>query len=197
MIKTIFFDADGVTIYEEKRFGNRLADDYNIPYEKILYFFKGEFLLCSEGKADLKEEIVKYFDNWGWDKSLDELLKYWFEGTKTKSEILETVDKLKSNGSNCYLVTDQEKYRAGYISNDLNFDKIFDKCFYSCDIGYRKIHKQFFEKILKEINVNPDEILYWDDDDKNLTVANELGIKTELYSDFDSFVKKMQEYRIL
>ena len=63
MIRNLFIDADGVTVLERKRFGNRLAEEFNIPYEKILPFFKKEFATCVKGKADLKKEIIKYLSD--------------------------------------------------------------------------------------------------------------------------------------
>lgn len=197
MIRAIFLDGDGVTISEEKRFGNRLAEDFNISYDKILPFFKNEFSLCSEGRADLKKEIAKYLSDWAWNKPIEDLLDYWFSGAKVNADLLKIVDELRGNGIKCYLTTDQEKYRADYISNKLGLSKHFDKCFFSCDIGHRKTDNRFFEKVLKDINIPAREILYWDDDGKNLKVAKELGIKTELYSGFDNFRQKMKEYKLL
>lgn len=197
MIKAIFLDADGVAISEKKRFGNKLAEDFNIPYDKIQPFFKNEFVLCSEGKADLKKEISKYLVDWGWNKPIEDLLNYWFSGTKVNTKILEAVDVLLRNNVNCYLTTDQEKYRADYILNKLGINQHFNKCFFSCDIGYRKIDSRFFEEILKDIKISPHEIVYWDDDEKNLKVAEKLGIKTELYSDFDGFYEKIRKYNLL
>lgn len=197
MIKAVFLDGDGVTINEEKRFGNRLAEDFNIPYEKILPFFKKEFVLCNEGKADLKKEIFKYFADWRWNRPIEDMFDYWFSGTKANEEVLKVADRLRNNGISCFLTTDQEKYRADYILNELGVAKHFDKCFFSCDIGYRKIDVRFFEAILKDTGIPVQETLYWDDDGKNLEVAAKLGIKTELYSGFNDFYEKIKGYDLL
>ncbi|KKS26021.1 MAG: HAD-superfamily hydrolase, subfamily IA, variant 3 [Parcubacteria group bacterium GW2011_GWC2_42_6] len=178
---------------ERKRFGNRLAEEFNIPYEKILPFFKKEFATCVKGKADLKKEIIKYFSDWGWTDSAEALLSNWLSGTKANENILEIIDQLRENKINCYLVSDQEKYRAEYITQELNFKNRFDKCFFSCDLGFRKIERDFYSEVLKQIKVSPPEVVFWDDDEKNLNVAKGFGIQAELYVDFDDFIKKIRE----
>ena len=58
-IKAVIFDTDGMIIRSEKYFSQRFSDEFNIPMEKILPFFKNEFQLCLVGKADIKTELNK------------------------------------------------------------------------------------------------------------------------------------------
>lgn len=193
MVKAILLDGDGVVIKEEKRFGDRLSEDFNIPYEKILPFFKNEFILCREGKADLKEEIVKYFNEWNYNESADDLVKYWVEGTFSDKEVLKFVNQLRKKGLKCYLATDQMCYRAEYILKDLGLENYFDKCFFSCDLKCGKEKETFFEKIIQKLQLKPEEILYWDDDEKNVEIAKKVGINAKFYSGLDEFERVTSE----
>jgi len=60
MIKAILFDGDGVTLVKQGYFSDKYAMEHGVPVEKIMPFFRNEFKTCQLGKADMKEELVKY-----------------------------------------------------------------------------------------------------------------------------------------
>ena len=184
MIKVVLFDADGVALVKHGYFSDRLSSDYRIPTEKIVPFFKNEFRTCQLGKADLKHELAKYLTNWNWNKSVDEFLDYWFRtDTITDEEVLVRVQQFRTKGIKCYLVTDQEKYRAEYIRKNLGFDSKFDDCFFSYEVGYSKADPEFFRSVLNRLDARPEEVLYFDDEEKNVQNALSLDITAKLYSD--------------
>jgi putative hydrolase of the HAD superfamily len=77
MIQLVILDADGVLIHAE-RFSKQLERDYRITTQITEPFFSGPFKECLIGKADLKEELGPYLKKWGWQKSVEEFLDYWF-----------------------------------------------------------------------------------------------------------------------
>jgi FMN phosphatase YigB (HAD superfamily) len=187
MIKVLLIDADGVLI-TGKYFSDRLAEQYGVPIEDILPFFKNEFKQCTLGKADLKEELAKYIPRWNWKDSLENLLDFWFSGNKVDEKILDILSGLRRKGIKCYLVSDNEKYRAQYLMNQMNLNAYLDGAFFSCEMGCNKSDNLFFEKILSALpQVKPEEMAYCDDDEQNLKIAKQFGIKTEFYGDFRSF----------
>ncbi len=186
MTKAILFDADGVTIAPHPYFSQRLQDEVGIPLEKVLPFFKNELRLCKTGKADLKVEISKYLPGWGWNDTLDNLLDTWFSGEHaTDAEILKIVDELRSKGVKCHLASDNEKYRVAYVTNEMGLGKRFDGVFFSCNLGYTKSDPEFYQKVIEELKLQPGEIMYWDDDPKNVEVAKSSGINANVYTGID------------
>jgi HAD superfamily hydrolase (TIGR01509 family) len=194
MIKAVFFDADGMIVRREMYFSDRLSRDFNISLDKITPFFQKEFQLCLVGKADLKEEIKKYLKDWNWQKSIDDLLIYWFQSEKDIDErMIKVVNLLKGQGIKCYLHTNNEKYRADYITNNLGLNKFFDKIFSSSNIGYLKSQIEFWQVVFNDfIAIEKDEVLVFDDAEKNITVAKQFGFRVELYSNFDKFESKLK-----
>lgn len=193
MIKAILFDADGVAIAPHPYFSKRLQDEFGISTDKVSPFFKGEFKLCTIGKADLKEEVSKYFPAWGWNKSVAELLDIWFSGEKAIDEaVLKIVDELRFKGIKCCLVSDNEKYRSQYALNEMGLEKRFDKTFFSCDLNHTKSEPEFFEKVIADIKIRPEEILYLDDDPKNVQVAKVQGIDARVYENIGSLQNVVQ-----
>lgn len=183
MIKVLLLDGDGVTIKQHRYFSDMYAEKNNVPIEKITPFFKDKFSACQKGQADLKKEIEPYLKDWKWDRSADEFLKLWFETeTQPDQEVLDFAQTLRSKGITVYLATDQEKYRAEYMNNQLGFSKYFDGTFYSCDVGHRKSEKEYFEYILQDLKASPAEVAYLDDDKENIQIAKQLGIDAKVYT---------------
>src|SRR5258708_4767313 len=126
MITTLLFDADGVLINGAK-FSVQLAKDYGISPEKTRSFFTNEFNRCLVGEADLKEELQKHIKGWGWKGSVDELMEYWFRVEHTiDQDLILYIQQLRSQGIKCFVATNQEKYRAKYMLENMRFAQSFD-----------------------------------------------------------------------
>jgi len=71
---------------------------------KRFLFFNGEFQNCLIGKADLKKVVKKYLKNWGWQKSVNDLLKEWFQaGHNIDKELADYINSLRKKGIRVYL----------------------------------------------------------------------------------------------
>lgn len=57
-----------------------------------------------------------------------------------------------------------------------DFNKIFERAFWSFNIGLRKPGKEVYEFVLAESGLNPNESLFVDDTFKNVVAARECGI---------------------
>lgn len=164
-IKAVIFDADEMIIKREEYFSVRLGQEYGIPAEKILPFFKGEFQKCIIGQGDLKEEISPYLVSWRYQGTVDELLDYWFKSEQDiDTRVVKEIKKLRVAGIKCYLATKQEKYRTEYLKNNLGFKDLFDGIYSSCEMGCKKPDRDFFEYINDDLaqkeNFKPDEIMF-------------------------------------
>ena len=187
MTKAVLFDIDGIVITGRKQlFSLVLAEKQSVSREAVEEFFLNNFRKCSFGKADLKEEIAPYLTKWNWQGSVDDLLKFWFETESAKDEeVLEIIHKLREKDVKCYVATRQEKYRLKYLWEDIGLKNYFDGVFCTCDIGYDKKDPEFFHYVFKELNLEPQEILFFDDGEKNIDNAKSLGIRAYHYDNID------------
>lgn len=194
MVNVVMFDADGVLIHA-KRFSAHLEEQFGIKRETTDPFFAGIFQACLTGKADLKKELVKHVDGWGWTRSIDELLRFWFQSEHVvDNEILAYINTLRQKGIRPFLATNNEKYRAAYMAQDMGFGDIFDGIYASGTMGVKKPDPAFFRYIIKEQKLPVSEALFWDDDPENVAAAKEVGLHAEVYTHFADFQKKMHTY---
>lgn len=196
MISTLLFDVDGVVVNKPFLFSKKYSAEFNISPAIITKFFDTDFQPCEVGKADLREVLIPYLKEWGWKKSADDFLLYWFKAEHYVDErLLADINKLRASGVLCYLQTTQEKYRAAYLWNDMNLRNSFDGMFCSADLGVKKPNVQFWELIYKAIQpVEKHNILLWDDKVNIVESASVFGFKAELYESYSSYLKKMKQY---
>lgn len=194
-LKAALFDVDGVLV-QGGPFSTHLARDYGISTEKTAAFFRGRFLECLVGRADLKEELVPHLHQWGWQGSVDEFVDYWFRCEHNINEALvHAVQQLRQRGIRCYMATHQEKYRTAYILEQMGLGEKFDGMFSSAAIGCMKHETAFFEHVLHKLDgIEPEAVMFWDDSTGNIAVAKEVGLRAELYRDFAGFEEKMKRY---
>lgn len=183
MNKIILFDCDEIIIKNHLPFSKRLEAEFGVPMAKILPFFKNEFLLCETGKADLKQELPKYFKEWGWQGSLENILKFWFEGeAEVSTEFLGIVHKLRLSGKKVYIHTNNEAYRTKYLWENLSLNRHFDGVFSSCELGYLKPAQEFWQEIYNRLGTpERKEILVVDHEVKNVEGAIEAGFAGYVY----------------
>ena len=196
MAKIVIFDTDGMVVHREMYFSKRFSGEFGVPMEKLLPFFKNEFQLCLVGKADLKEELAKYLAEWNWHGTVDELLVYWFtHESRVDEEMLESVKALKIKGVQCYLNTNNEKYRVQYLFEDLKLKDFFDGVFSSAELGYLKPQPEFWSAMYDRLGKpNKKDVLVWDDDEENVASATQFGFQAEFYSNFDSYDARTETF---
>jgi len=193
MITALIFDADGVLINGEK-FANILARDFQTDKAKEKEFFTTTFQDCLVGKADLKESIPPYLSSFGWKGTADEFLDYWFKAEHSINEdLMQYIQRLRGAGIKVVLATNQEKYRTQYMLEHMGFSDMFDKIYSSAHLGLKKPAIEFFDHVVEDMQANKSEVLFWDDDQRNIDGALEYGIYAEFYKDYGSFVKVTTE----
>ncbi len=192
-IKAVIFDADGMVIHNTIWFSKRLAKEYGIKEELLAPFFQNEFQDCLVGKADLKEELKKYVKEWQWQGTVDDLLAAWFKSEDNPDErVLEVARELRAKGINCSLATNNEKYRTNHIAEQMGLGKIFNKIYSSPVIGYKKPQVEFYQYIIDDLGLSKDEVVFWDDEAKEMEELKKQGFMIEKYADFESFQNKLK-----
>jgi putative hydrolase of the HAD superfamily len=183
----VLFDVDGMVI-TSRRFSVRYQQDVGVGWDALKDFFQGPFAACKLGRADLREGLGKVLEAWRWTGSADELLAYWLSGDEVQPEVVEVARELRSLGTRCFLATNQEKYRAAHLRDELGFGTSFDGMFVSCEIGCAKDDPAFFTAVAAALPGIPRErILFVDHEEKNLAAAASVGLAAHAYHDLADF----------
>jgi len=182
--KTVYiFDADGVVI-EPWGFANVLESEYSITRQTTIPFFSTAFQKCLIGTSELQKTLEPYLSQWGWERSSSELIRIWHEAENLpRKSALDFVEKLRAAGHICCLASNQEKLRASYIREEMGFAELFDRLYFSCDLGAVKPDSQFFNAVTNDLGCLPEDVVFWDDSPNIVEGALAVGWKAHVYID--------------
>lgn len=91
------------------------------------------------------------------------------------------IHKLKKDGYRIYLLSNISRHFAEN-SDKIEIFKEFDGLVFSGSIGLVKPNRDIFEYILEKYNLNSNETLFIDDNKQNVNTAEDLGIKSLLFT---------------
>lgn len=184
--KNLIFDLGGVLI--------------NIDYNKTLNAFKS---LCIRNIEELytQQAQVDIFDKFdrgetGWESFRDELIRKtqiranesdfknaWnamlLDFPPERLDLLEKLRKthrlfLLSNTNAVHIEGFYEKLKkAGLYQRFIN---VFEKHFYSFELGMRKPEKRIFDYVLNSCGLNPEQTLFLDDSPQHVEGARQAGL---------------------
>ena len=113
--------------------------------------------------------------------SVDDALRIWTL-IEVEPSVLDTISRVRSGGTSCYLASNQQQHRAKYMSETLGYHQLFDAEFYSCHLGHAKPSSSYFKVILDAIELEPQQALFLDDHDVNVAGAREGGIHASVFA---------------
>jgi len=182
-LEAIIFDLGGVVLSRGLwLFREYLVKNYSVTNEETLNIFIKKYYkpyfsgILSEEKFWLGIlEDLKISANWKELKKI--LLDFYFP----QKGVFELIEKLRKNGYKTYLLSDQTNDWWPILDQRYGISNYFDKVFISSEVGFNKPEKEFYEFVLKDTKIKPDEILFIDDLKENLGPAEELGMNTLFY----------------
>ena len=99
-------------------------------------------------------------------------------------ENAELLRKLQTDGYKLYLLSNTNEMHIDYYTKYLKkqfgrdlLSELFDRTFYSHEIGYRKPNREAYEYVLKTENLKPAETLFIDDLEHNVIGARQTGMQ--------------------
>jgi len=194
MIQAILFDVDGVLVHPW-RFRAVLARDHGITPDMTASFFKGPFLDCVQGRADLVDVLPSFLASWGWTGSASDFVGEWLSVENAPNEaVLNVVADIRRCGFPCFVASTQERCRARYLATEMRFDQLFDGLLFSCDVGVEKPNGGFFKAVAHHLGRSGEELLFFDDALVNVEGARSAGWLAEQFTSVESLRTDVARY---
>jgi len=176
-IRALLLDADGVVQRAGRVWRDELAKliDATQDLDAFIADVVAAEKPCLVGAADFAARLSGVLERWHSATRVDEALRIWTDITVDRG-ILAAVTAVRGGGLCCCLATNQHARRAAYMSAELRYGELFDREFYSCEVGRAKPDPEYFERILAMLGVRPEDVLFFDDHENNAAAAREVGI---------------------
>lgn len=192
-IRAVLFDADGV-IQKRPTGWQRLLEGV-VGSERDTDGFLADVFTVEDpsmtGHRDFTEGVAEVLRRWECEVALPKFLEFWTM-IEVAPEITRIIRGVKEAGITCYLASNQEAYRARYMSEVLGYGDLFEREFYSCDLGVAKPDVAYFSAIVESTALSPASLLFIDDRLDNVESAREIGINAATF-DLTSGVREFRE----
>ena len=199
VMKAIIFDLGDTVFHSDWKARNEemlretgvssaLDDETRPIYEKVSSgvmsiedFF--EFLIKkARAKIDIKKVIEVY-------------KKSYKNSSSINFRMIELIRELRKHFKVYALSNTNSLHKE--VNEQRGIFKEFDRTFLSCDMGCRKPEKKIFLEVLNAIKLQPEDVLFIDDNRENIESANNLGVKTFHYNNFEDFERYLKENKII
>lgn len=182
-IEAVLFDADGVLQHQEMTLHSLLSDVLSMSPEEVeeryqeVWEAEGPILT---GEGNFEETMSGLLVKWDKPGHTDAFVQA-SKDIRTDEAVASIVRELRGDGVVCCLASNQMGYRARYMSEDLGYRTLFDREFYSCDIGHKKPEAAYFLAILADLELPPERVLFIDDNEANVAAALSLRMNAAVF----------------
>ena len=194
MIKAVLFDYDGVMTLEKTGSGsvcNYISKHTGIDksiFENEYRKYNKELSIGKISHIDMWDELCKNLN-----KNIPiDILYDSFTNTPIDAEMHELVLKIKNQGIKTGLITDNKVDRMEYIDKKYHLKKYFDIISISAALGFGKETDKIFLETLKKAGIKPEESIFIDNQEQNLIIPKNMGIKTIHFDDKERDIKKLR-----
>jgi FMN phosphatase YigB (HAD superfamily) len=184
----LLFDIDGVLIWHEKSFPLPLsAENYIEPSRILNEFHEGLINIeCDRGIKDPLHEIKPYLAKIRWEYDSKEYFdrQYEFESQYIDFELLNKIKNIRRKGIKLFIGSNQNHYRKQFLIKKMDLNNVFDESYFSCDFGFVKPEKGYWQKVFEKIqqkdsNIMKNDVLFLDDRFENVESARIFGMNAK------------------
>lgn len=196
MIKAFLFDYDGVITrgVDNGWAAARLAKNLKISRKQAAEWLEQIWRPFMRGKLT-EAEVWQYFER-QYGKPIDiPLRNIWFkwEELEPLPEMMQLVKELRAQGYIAGVVSNVFE-TTRYIVEEHGVYDAFDFRVISSESGYAKPEREIFLIVLEKLNgIQPNEVVFLDDREKNAEAANKLGMHGIYVTSHEEVIKKIKQ----
>lgn len=191
MIKNILLDVGGVIFDDSKQNIQKLLNKNCDNIYKIAY--GSGFKKCLLGEISVQEHINSLKD----EKDFNDISYILKKENLIKSYPLiknnfEYIKDLRKRGYKLFLLTNITEDSYNYINELININEKFDGGIYSYQEHLIKPDYDIYNLLINRFNPNKDETIFFDDKEKNVKAANEVGIKSYVFTSINDIESNLE-----
>lgn len=199
MIKAVLFDFGGVLTESGKKgfIAETLAGLYGVPPESIeIADLHGEL---RRGKSSTEDFFKQLNQRYGAEKHVTEQM--FLDRTNVifvpSPSVYDLAKRLRAHGIRTGILSNIFEMNARALQQQGWYDD-FDPVLLSCDMGFAKPDPEIYDIMLKNLGLQPSEILFIDDQEKCLQPARQLGMHSieakspaQIVADTEAIIQKV------
>lgn len=196
MIKNIVFDLGRVLIeWNARKYLKSFGyDDETVEELNKIIFKSKEWEECDIGKyennSDLPPILSKKYPKYS-AKIKEALTKEWVKMLNLKEDTSEYLINLKNSGFKIYILSNLSK--EAYDNNSkYKFFKFIDGGVYSFESRKMKPDQEIYIELLEKYKLIPEETIFIDDMEENISVANNLKIHGIIFNNLEQVQTDVQ-----
>lgn len=191
MIKNIVLDVGGVIFDDSKQNIQKLLNKNCDNIYKLAY--GGGFKKCLLGEISVQEHInslknEKDFNDISYILKKENLIKSY----PLIKNNFEYIKDLRKRGYKLFLLTNITEDSYNYINELININEKFDGGIYSYQEHLIKPDYDIYNLLINRFNLNKDETIFFDDKVKNVKAANEVGIKSYVFTSINDIESNLE-----
>ena len=196
ILKNSYFDEKGNIQYF---WTQNIEKDLGIKQSTLRFLFDDEWIDVLLGRILLNNKVSDFFNNINSKLSNEDFISYWLEHDSCLNQnVVSFINKMHEKGFKLCVGSNQEETRLNYLLKKHNdIFSLFEKIYISANLHKVKPNKEFFYEILKDLNTDVNNIIFIDDDCRNINSAKNIGIKTFEYKSindsFDEIIKEINK----
>lgn len=200
MIKTIIFDHGKVLGNDANEWDTTFANikkETGLTSSEIDEIFMKYWSQVKRGQISIEivfEEIAK---NSRKKTTAAKIENLYSANHYIDEEMIGIVRKLKEKGFKLVILSNESKAAMDMKTRKFRLNELFDKIYCSAIMGVAKPSKEAYLHVLNDLGIRPEETLFIDNLERNITPAEELGIKCILFKSAEQFRKELKEINLL
>lgn len=190
MITTIIFDFAGVVSF--RNFFPVVAENLSRKYgisepdiEQRLRTRGTRYILGKESAEEFWQKVCE-----GLDIPYQGFLEIFSSSYEINPEIVSFIKQLKPKYQ-VLLHSDNFNALSQTLRKDPGLEGLFEKMYFSDEIHLIKEDEASFRHVLQDVGKKPEECIFIDDKEKNLTAPRNIGMQTLLFKNIDSLKEEL------
>lgn len=197
MYKAIGFDYGGV-LNHSKPIMPGIAEITGIPKDELRAHYLKYNHLSNVGNMSYEELWTKVVTELGHADKAERVIEHLHQqhSKEFDTRMLALIDEIRAQGYKTGLLTNNTKENGASLRRE-GLDKYFDVFLVSAEIGIQKPDLEAFELLTEKLGVLPSEMIFVDDAESSLRLADQIGYHPILFKGYEQFREELKKLAIL